>query len=99
MQANENRLHLSLDHSMMNTIKNDSYFRCKSMYVCVCNAVTDKAIQQAVQQGHDSFEAIQGELSVGTCCGRCKPFACELIDQCLEKRSASHACCYAEACA
>lgn len=51
------------------------------MYVCVCNAVTDKAIQQAVQQGHQSFEAIQGELSVDTCCGRCKSFACQLIDQ------------------
>lgn len=69
------------------------------MYVCVCNAVTDQAIKQAVQQGHESFEAIQGELSVGTCCGRCKSFACELIDQCLEKRSASYSSSYAEVCA
>lgn len=29
------------------------------MYVCVCNAVTDQAIKQAVQQGHAGFEAIQ----------------------------------------
>lgn len=68
------------------------------MYVCVCNAVTDKAIKQAVQQGHDSFEAIQCELSVGTCCGRCKPFAYELIDQYLEKSSTHYASGYAEAC-
>lgn len=55
------------------------------MYVCVCNAVTDKAIKQAVKKGHDSLEAIQKELCVGTCCGRCKPFAQELIRQCNEK--------------
>ncbi len=69
------------------------------MYVCVCNAVTDKAIQQAVQQGHQSFEAIQGELSVGTCCGRCKSFACQLIDQCLEKHRNSYPPYYTEICA
>ncbi|TXH69209.1 MAG: (2Fe-2S)-binding protein [Thiothrix sp.] len=56
------------------------------MYVCVCNAVSDKAIKQAVQQGYDSFEAIQRELAVGTCCGRCKPCAQDLIRQCLEQK-------------
>lgn len=55
------------------------------MYVCVCNAVTDKAIQ--------------GELSVGTCCGRCKSFACQLIDQCLEKHRNSYPPYYTEVCA
>ncbi len=51
------------------------------MYVCVCNAVSDKAIKQAVKQGHESLEAIQRELAVGTCCGRCKTFAQEVIRQ------------------
>jgi len=49
------------------------------MYVCICHSVTDKAIAKAVQQGHNTLEAIQRELKVGTCCGRCKPFACEVI--------------------
>lgn len=57
------------------------------MYVCVCNAVSDKAIKQAVQQGHDSFEAIQRELAVATCCGRCKPFAQEIIRQCVDQQN------------
>lgn len=59
------------------------------MYVCVCNAVTDKAIKQAVKKGHDSLEAIQKELGIGTCCGCCKPFAQELIRQCAEKHEDS----------
>ncbi len=56
------------------------------MYVCVCNAVSDKAIKQAVKQGHESLEAIQRELAVGTCCGRCKPFAQEVIRQCVDQQ-------------
>lgn len=56
------------------------------MYVCVCNAVSDKSIKQAVQQGHDSFDAIQRELAVATCCGRCKPFAQEIIRQCVDQQ-------------
>ncbi|EIJ33630.1 (2Fe-2S)-binding protein [Thiothrix nivea] len=50
------------------------------MYVCICHSVTDKAIKKAVKQGHDSLEAIQQELKVGTCCGRCKHHAREVID-------------------
>ena len=42
------------------------------MYVCICHSVTDKAIKKAVKQGHETLEAIQHELKVGTCCGRCK---------------------------
>lgn len=67
------------------------------MYVCVCNAVSDKAIKQAVQQGHDTFEAIQCELGVGTCCGRCKPFAQEFIQQCVDKQQKSFPAYYVEA--
>ena len=67
------------------------------MYVCVCNAVTDTAIKQAVKKGHDSLEAIQKELYVGTCCGRCKPFAQELIRQCTEQRENSYPNYYAAA--
>jgi len=49
------------------------------MYVCICKAVTDKQIRAAKEAGADSFEAIQAELGVATCCGRCEPMARELI--------------------
>lgn len=53
------------------------------MYVCICHSVTDKAIKKAVKQGHDTLEAIQQELKVGTCCGRCRDHACEVIEEIL----------------
>ena len=45
------------------------------MYVCVCNAVTDRQIRRAVRNGVLTFERLQLELAVSTCCGRCEPFA------------------------
>jgi bacterioferritin-associated ferredoxin len=43
------------------------------MYVCVCNTVTDRRIREAIAAGADSFEALQEELDVSTCCGSCEP--------------------------
>jgi bacterioferritin-associated ferredoxin len=55
------------------------------MIICVCKAVNDRAIRRAVAEGHDTFDALQFELGVGTCCGKCVPSACEVL---CEARSA-----------
>lgn len=49
------------------------------MIVCVCNAVSDRTIRRAVAEGHDTFDALQLELGVGTCCGKCVASACEVL--------------------
>lgn len=49
------------------------------MYVCVCNAVTDSQIRQAVEQGARSLRDLREGLGVGTCCGRCAPCASGLL--------------------
>ncbi|HPE61387.1 MAG: (2Fe-2S)-binding protein [Thiothrix sp.] len=49
------------------------------MYICICHSVTDKAIHNAVQDGHDSLEAIQEQLKASTCCGCCEPHVLEEI--------------------
>ena len=49
------------------------------MIVCCCKAVNDRTIRQAVAEGHDSFDALQFELGVGTCCGRCVASVCEVL--------------------
>ena len=49
------------------------------MIVCVCKAVNDRAIRRAVAEGHDTLDALQFELGVGTCCGKCVPTACEVL--------------------
>ncbi len=45
------------------------------MYICICNQVTDRQIQQAVNDGVSSFSEIQSELGVATKCGECKNHA------------------------
>lgn len=45
------------------------------MYVCICNAVTDRQIAQAVEEGALTVEDLQQKLSVGSQCGNCKSCA------------------------
>ena len=51
------------------------------MYVCVCNGVTERDIVKRVESGVTSFEDIQFELGVATCCGQCADCAREVIGQ------------------
>lgn len=54
------------------------------MYVCVCNAVTDKQIRKAVRNGASSMADLQQELKVSTCCGKCRNCAKQVLNQALE---------------
>jgi bacterioferritin-associated ferredoxin len=49
------------------------------MIVCVCKAINDRAIRRAVADGHDTFDALQFELGIGICCGKCVASACEVL--------------------
>lgn len=51
------------------------------MYVCVCNAVTDRDIKQAASRGVCSMEALGDQLKVATCCGRCLDHASKVLFQ------------------
>ena len=53
------------------------------MYVCVCHAVSDKQIKQAVENGCCSYREVRDCHNVGTTCGRCVPEARELINETL----------------
>lgn len=54
------------------------------MYVCVCNAVSDRHLVQAViEQGLTSMRDLRQELQVGTCCGKCVSCARQLLRQTL----------------
>lgn len=41
------------------------------MYVCICNAVTEREIGSAVAEGCRSLRELREQLGVGACCGRC----------------------------
>ena len=49
------------------------------MYVCICHAVTDTQIKNAVEDGCCSLREVSQCLSVGKTCGRCVPAAREVI--------------------
>ena len=51
------------------------------MYVWVCNGVTDRDIQRAVDDGCDSFEALAARTGCGSTCGCCREYALEALDQ------------------
>jgi bacterioferritin-associated ferredoxin len=51
------------------------------MYVCLCNAVTDRAIRDAASRGVASIDALAAETGVGTCCGACRPLAIQILDE------------------
>jgi bacterioferritin-associated ferredoxin len=51
------------------------------MYVCICNAVSDREIRQCVELGTATLDQIRDALGVTTGCGRCA----EAIEQILRE--------------
>lgn len=41
------------------------------MYVCVCKAVTERQVHQAVKEGAKTVKDLKETLGVGTECARC----------------------------
>ena len=57
------------------------------MYVCICNAVSDTDIREAVELGASDLDSIAESLGAGMGCGTCREFAKELIDQTLSQKA------------
>ena len=51
------------------------------MYVCLCKAVTDKQIRDAVDNGVQNIDQLQDSCGAVTGCGRCREVAQELIEE------------------
>jgi bacterioferritin-associated ferredoxin len=49
------------------------------MLVCICNAVSESRIREAIREGAATLEALQTRLAVGTCCGKCTDDTCALL--------------------
>lgn len=41
------------------------------MFICVCNAVTDREIREHARRGVDSLEELQMRTGCADCCGQC----------------------------
>lgn len=56
------------------------------MYVCICNRVTDRQIEQAAETGVASMDQLCEQLRVGSCCGRCRDCAHRVLNQALDRQ-------------
>lgn len=52
------------------------------MIVCVCKSVSDRKIRAAIGEGVDSFDELQFELGVASCCGKCEESVRDVMAQC-----------------
>jgi bacterioferritin-associated ferredoxin len=51
-----------------------------TMYICLCNAISDRQIREVVDRGAESLCEVQAYLPVASCCGRCEESAREVIE-------------------
>ena len=49
------------------------------MYICVCNAITERQVRESVAAGATTLADLQFELGVATCCGCCAETAQEYL--------------------
>lgn len=51
------------------------------MYVCICRAVTDKQLQEAISQGTNNLRDLTRQLGVVSSCGKCGRCVREILQQ------------------
>jgi len=49
------------------------------MYVCICNAITDRQIRKAADSGVKDLWDLQRKLGVASGCGSCKEVASDIL--------------------
>ena len=50
------------------------------MYICICNALTDKQIDTALEDGAVNWSAVYAHYQCEPKCGKCIPQICERVD-------------------
>lgn len=49
------------------------------MYVCICNAINERSVKQAVADGARTAKQVYAHHDCTPCCGKCKPEIVRLI--------------------
>lgn len=52
------------------------------MYVCICQAVTEGEVREAVRNGAHSVRALRERLGLAAECGACVSYASGIIQEC-----------------
>jgi bacterioferritin-associated ferredoxin len=67
---------------LINIENEGTHFGGIEMYVCVCHAVTERQVREAVQQGVSSMRGLREQLGVASECGRCARCAHGILKEC-----------------
>jgi len=51
------------------------------MYVCLCNAVTERQVRECARLGATCLEELKSRLGIAAGCGRCTQCAHELLEE------------------
>ncbi len=57
------------------------------MYICLCHAVTDSTIKEAINNGASSVQDLKDELNVATCCGRCLNEVSNIVENHIQQQT------------
>ena len=49
------------------------------MYVCICNAVTERTIRQAAREGVRTLSELSRRTGCSDCCGSCADLASQIL--------------------
>lgn len=49
------------------------------MYICLCNAITERQVRECARSGACSVDELAAELGVGSGCGRCLECAVDVL--------------------
>jgi bacterioferritin-associated ferredoxin len=58
------------------------------VFVCVCNAVTDREIRACAELGVVTLDDLRTHIGVANCCGRCARTAEQLLNEHAARRNA-----------
>lgn len=50
------------------------------MYVCVCRAINERKLRETIRSGACSVQSVNQCTGLGGVCGRCVPYARQIID-------------------
>jgi bacterioferritin-associated ferredoxin len=57
------------------------------MFVCLCHAVTERDVQEAIEAGAATVEEVGYCTRAGTCCGSCVPVVAGMLDRAAAKET------------
>ena len=57
------------------------------MYICLCNAITDRAIRQAAADGVSDLDELKRRTGCASTCGSCADLAEEVLRDCVARHA------------